>query len=182
MACSLPSSVISNAALRAFLASCCKPLPPTLLPPPPPPATTVVTEGVVPKRSKRIAGQLAISGPCHTVTCVQCNLMRKLGLTPKEGKDVGFTRMNARRPFHILVIDGFMCEITALASFHPRSDASGNSTATSSSPHPCLAPARAATGKAGQLQGRRWQGSSPPARGRSDRGADEEAAGLGADV
>ncbi|BAT05066.1 Os08g0353375 [Oryza sativa Japonica Group] len=33
----LPSSIVDNAALRAFLTSCSRPLPPALLPPPPPP-------------------------------------------------------------------------------------------------------------------------------------------------
>lgn len=41
--------------------------------------------GVVPKRSKRIAAQIALAGPCHTVTRAQRNLIRKLGLAPEEG-------------------------------------------------------------------------------------------------
>lgn len=71
--------------LRAFLASCSRPLPLRLLPLPLPPAPTVVVVGVVPKLSKRIMAKLAPSGPSHTVSHTQRNLMRKLGLVPKKG-------------------------------------------------------------------------------------------------
>ncbi|EAZ23389.1 hypothetical protein OsJ_07084 [Oryza sativa Japonica Group] len=68
MACSLPPSVVQNAALRAILASCCKPLCPAPHTPPAPMAPTVAAVGVVPKRSKWIAAHIALAGPCHMIT------------------------------------------------------------------------------------------------------------------
>ncbi|KAF2908456.1 hypothetical protein DAI22_12g185801 [Oryza sativa Japonica Group] len=86
---SLPSSVADNAALRAFLTSCSRPLPPALLSPPLPlPPLAAKAVGVVPKRSERIAAKMALEaleGPIHAVSRAQRNLMRKLGLVPERG-------------------------------------------------------------------------------------------------
>uniref|UniRef100_A0A0E0IHS4 DUF4283 domain-containing protein n=1 Tax=Oryza nivara TaxID=4536 RepID=A0A0E0IHS4_ORYNI len=86
---SLPSSVADNAALRAFLTSCSRPLPPALLSPPLPlPPLAAKAVEVVPKRSERIAAKMALEaleGPIHAVSRAQRNLMRKLGLVPERG-------------------------------------------------------------------------------------------------
>lgn len=41
--------------------------------------------GGLPKRNKWIAAQVTLTGPCHSITRAQRNVMRKLGMAPEEG-------------------------------------------------------------------------------------------------